>query len=300
MDYKTKLNTVKEIVNRHIANFTATDSTIITTEQSFVISDSTELLHFESNDKTFDKIFNLKAPNQKTIIQSFFHYKSFDIAYKFVEEDYVTASALSNFVGVTDDIQEYEHFFEVTNLDYKKSFIEEQKDNLYIFCLTEDNKTERFWNEYVNDHKGLCLEFEFIDKRHLWHMFELRKICYDNGSDFIFYASMQNEIFNVFNKYLNTPGLSKFGALYKRKTKFDWEKETRLLFNWGLYNADLIKNSFGTQTFGLKKFLKIPFDNNLFTINLKSITIGKNLDPIQQSKIKELADKKAITTYDER
>ena len=146
----------------------------------------------------------------------------------------------------------------------KRILLMRQKDNLYIFFLTEDNKTERFWNEYVNNHKGLCLEFEFSDKRYLWHLFELRKICYDDGDSFHFYSSMQDEIFSRLGKYLLTPGLAKFGALYKRKTKFNWELETSV-FDWQLYQLDLKNNSFITQTFGSKKFLKIPFDNNLFT-----------------------------------
>lgn len=298
-DYKSKLNMLKDITNRHIADFTATDPSIITTAQSFLIPTDTKLLHFDSNDKTFDKIFSLKAPNQKQIDNRYFHYKSFDIAYKFIEEDYVTASALSNFAGLTDDIKEYEYFFEITKIPYDKAFIDQQKDNIYIFCLTEDNKTERFWNEYVSDHKGLCLEFEFTDKKHLSHLFELRKICYDDGGGFNFYSSMQDEIFMTFGKYLLTPGLAKFAALYKWKTKFDWERETRLMFNRSLYQNELTNNSFTTQTFDSKKFLKIPFDNNLFTLTLKSITIGKYLEPSQKERVKSLARIKGIPTIDE-
>lgn len=290
---------LKDITNRHIAEFTATDSSIVTTAKSFIVPTDSKLLYFVSNDKAFYKIFSLKAPNQKQTNYPHFHYKSFDIAYKFIEEEYVTASALSNFVGLTDDIKEYEHFFEVTKIPYDKTFIDKQKDNFYIFCLTEDNKTERFWKEYVSDHKGLCLEFEFTDKKHLSDLFELRKICYDDGGGFNFYSRMQDEIFLTFGKRLLTPGLSKFAALYKRKTKFDWERETRLLFNLGLYQKELMNNSFITQTFGSKKFLKIPFDNNLFTLTLKSITIGKNLEPSQKGRIKSLARIKAIPTIDE-
>lgn len=297
MNYKEKLFRLRDIVNSHILDFTAHDSTIKATENSFVIPATTELLHFESNDKTFDKIFSFKAESQKDFDRSYFHYKSFDIAYKFIEGEYITASALQNFSGLTDDIKEYEHFFEVTKIPYNKSFIDKQKDSFHIFCLTEDNKTERFWKDYVQDHKGLCLEFNFKNKQHLWHTFELRKVCYDEGSDFTFYSSMQDEIFSTFGRYLNTPGLSKFGALYKRKAKFDWEKETRLLFNLELYQSEYLKCSFSSFPIGSRKFLKIPFDNDLFSLELNSITIGKNLDPMQKEKIQKLADKKGIKTH---
>ena len=126
MNYKSKLASLKEIVNHHISYFTTIDPTIITTINSFILP-NTQLFHFNSDNTTFDKIFNLKAENQKQIDRRYFHYKSFDIAYKFVEENYVTASALSNFNSSTDDVKEYEHFFEVIKIPYEKNFIDEAK-----------------------------------------------------------------------------------------------------------------------------------------------------------------------------
>jgi hypothetical protein len=296
MDYKTQLNKLSEIVNRHIANYTAKEKSIITTTDTFVLSDSPQLINIKSDDKTFDKIFSSNAPNQKAVKKQYFHYKSFDIAYKFVDEESITASALSNFSGVNDDIKEYEHFFEVTQIPYKKNFIDTQKDGLFIFCLTDDSTTEKFWIDYVGDHKGLCLEFELIDKMNQGYLYDLRKVFYDNGNQFDFYKNMQDEIFKNFNKHLPTPGLAKFGALYKRETNYHWESETRLLLNWGFYQAELSKVPFFLETYKSKKFLKMPFDNNLFTLKVRSITVGKNLDKAEKEKIQLLADKKGIKT----
>ena len=300
MDYRTQVRRLSEIVNKHIAVFTATDSTITTTEHSFNIPNNTQLLHTDSNDTIFGRIFNLKSPDQRNNDRTYFHYKSFNIAYKFIDENFIRASALSNFAGMTDDIIEYEHFFNVTKIPCDKSFIDNQKNGFYIFCLTENNKTERFWKDYVCDHKGLCLEFEFIDKKQYRNLFELSSICYDNGNDFKFYSDMQDEIFSVFNKYLLTKGLAKFGALYKRKTLFDWEAETRLLFDFGFYQSDLNKMNFNNYTDDSKKYLKIPLDNDLFTLKIKSITIGKNLSMTQKQCIKDLANKKGILCIEEK
>lgn len=294
MTYLEKHKQLKRIVDKHIAAFTAIDSSIITSEQSFSIPYSTQLLHFDSNDNTFNQIFSLKSREQKKAKRSYFHYKSFDLAYKFVEEGYFTASALSNFIHSTGDVKEYEHFFEVTKIPYDQAFIDSQRNNFFIFCLTESNQIEKFWVDYVSDHKGVCFEFEFVDKQNLPYTFELRQICYDDGNDFRFYSEMQDEIYLNFNKYLLTPGIAKFGALYKRKNIFEWEKETRLLFNWGLFQQDLINNSISEFTYDSKRYLKIPFDNNLFTLKIKNITIGKNLSFSQTTMIKELANKKGI------
>ncbi len=299
MDHKEKLKLLKNIVNKHIVEFTSQDSTIRTTENSFILPNTTRLLHMSRNDNTFGKIFNLKSPDQRSSNRSFFHYMSYDLTYKFIKENFVTASALSNFAGLTDDTKEYDHFFSVTKIPFKQSYIDKQKGGLYVFCLTEDNETEKFWKEYVNDHKGLCLEFEFIDKQQFRHLFELRKICYDNGNDFDFYSKMQDEIFSKFKKCLLTKGIAKFGALYKRRDSFEWERETRLLFNWDLYQADLTPKAFFTYTHNSKSYLKIPLDNDLFSLKIKTITIGKNLDPEQNENIKKLATKKGIKWTEE-
>ncbi len=139
MTYIEKQRQLKYIVDQHIAAFTAIDSNIITREQSFSIPYRTQLLHFDINDNTFNQIFCLKSLEQKKAKRSYFHYKSFDLAYKFIEEGYFTASALSNFIHSKGDVKEYEHFFEVTKIPYKKAFIDSQRNNFFIFCFTESN-----------------------------------------------------------------------------------------------------------------------------------------------------------------
>ncbi|MFC2185692.1 hypothetical protein ACFCT7_00150 [Fulvivirgaceae bacterium LMO-SS25] len=300
MDYRTQLRRLSEIVNKHIAVFTSIDNTFKTTERSFNIPNSTQLIHTEWYDTTFGRIFNLKSPDQRTKERTYFHYKSFDLAYKFINENFVTASALSNFVGVTDDIKEYEHFFNTTKIPCDKSFIDNKKKEYYIFCLTENNKTKRFWREYVSEHKGLCLEFEFIDKKQHSDLFELRSICYDNGNDFKFYSEMQDEIFPVFDRYLLTQGLAKFGAFYKRKTLFEWETETRLLFDFGLHQTNLNNMNFSNYSHNSRKYLKVPLDNDLFSLKVKSIAIGKNLSIDQKQMIKDLANRKGILWTEEK
>lgn len=295
MTYIEKQEKLKDIVNKHIAPFTAIDSKIITSRDSFSIPFRTKLLYFDSSDNLFNQIFNLKSLEQKKAKRSYFHYKSFDLAYKFIEEGYFTASALSNFILSKGDVKEYEHFFEVTKIPYDQTFIDSQRNNLFIFCLTESNQIEKFWVDYVSNHKGICFEFEFIDKQNLSENFEFRQICYDDGNDFKFYSEMQDEIYLNFQKYLLTPGLAKFGALYKQKNKFEWENETRLLFNWGLHQQCLTNNSISEFTDDSKRYLKIPFDNNLFNLKIKNITIGKYLCPTQTTRMKELATKKGIS-----
>jgi len=285
MDYRQEMQKLSNIVNKHITPFTKKQ----TNELDFFKTG--QLFSPRGNNVTdiFFEIFNTKASIQKCVPQSLFHYKKYDFAYQFVEGDYVTASALSNFTDETkkEDVKEYEHFFEVANIGTDKSYIDNQKDNYYIFCLTNDNCTERFWKEYADDSKGLCLELEIIYKKSNF-LYDLNRICYDNGIEFQFFADMQNEIHTTLGKYLLVNGLAKFGALYKR-TKFDWERETRLLLH-----ENNVNNMFEVSENNNKKYMTIPFENQLFSVNLKSVTLGKNLTNYQRIEIEDLLKKKNI------
>jgi hypothetical protein len=58
--------------------------------------------------------------------------------------------------------------------------------------------------------------------------------------------------------------------------------------------------NFNNYTEDSKKYLKIPLDNDLFTLKIKSITIGKNLSMSQKQSIIDLADKKGILCTEEK
>jgi hypothetical protein len=194
-----------------------------------------------------------------------------------------------------DDIEEYRHFFKITELEPAEEYIDSQKDGYFIFCLTEHNDNEMCCINYTNNHKGLCLELVFTDKQNQNILYDMRNICYDdNGSYFQFYVDMQKEIKQQFNTKLVTNGLAKFAALYKRKENYSLEKETRLLINWQLFKKEKYKTSFEEFVCKSDKYLKIPFDNELFTIEIRSISVGRHLQAYQKDKIYELAIKKGI------
>jgi hypothetical protein len=287
---------ISEIVNQNIQEFTANDESIKFQCSDFSVSEDVKLHYLSrsgSGIEKFSKIFNAKAESMKDVdSHSYFHYKKFEFAYDFIDKEYITLSALSNYKD--SDIKEYEHFFEIVNIGTSKSYIEEKKDGFYIFCLTEDSKTERFWEEYADYYKGLCIEMEITDEdKSKSELFDLRKVCYDNGLGFHFFAQMQKELLDKTGKYLVIDGIAKFGAFYKRE-KYNWENETRLFMNWNWYEKQLKDSKIEYMPRTTKKFLKVPFDNDLFIIKVKSITIGKHLMPYQKEKIKELADKKGI------
>ena len=293
-----KFEKLSKIVNKHIAEFTRDEPSIITNASDFV--EDANLFSMYNID-VFSNIFNSKAPSLKHERKSLFHYKKFDVAYKFIEENSITASALSNFKNIKkgDDLKEYEHFFDVAKIGTEKSFIDEQRDSIFVFCLTNNNCTERFWKEYADNEKGLCLELEIIDNQNTKLGFDLKKICYDDGHEFQFFSDMQNELHSTFGRYLLASRLSNFAVFYKRKTRedgsegFAWENETRLLLNCKTFEG--LSKEFEIINKNGCKYMKIPFDNPLFSIKIKSVTIGKNLSPAQKQKIEKLLKQKNIT-----
>jgi hypothetical protein len=237
---------------------------------------------FIRSEDDFQVGFGIKAP--KANEPSYFHYKKFESAYDFIDKKYIRLSALSNFVAPFGDEKEYEHFFEVVNMGFSKSFIDEQKNELCIFCLTNDYTNECFWKKYTEDYNGLCIEmdFKFEGKEELIDKFEFRKVSYDDGSDFRFYAELKDRIYAKYKKLPLPNGIAKFAAFYKRE-QYKWENETRLLID---------KRNWGKKT--SENFLEVPFENELFTIKIKSITVGKHLTPCKKEKIMELASQRGI------
>lgn len=47
--------------------------------------------------------------------------------------------------------------------DYLENFMDDQIDNMGIYCLSENNKNILMWSHYANNHKGLVLQFDVAD-----------------------------------------------------------------------------------------------------------------------------------------
>jgi hypothetical protein len=278
---KQELEKIVGIVNKYIKGYG-----LSITENDIKNTSSTDLIYLKND--VIEQIFSRKAVSQKGINRSYFHYKSFDLAYDFIDNEYITLSALSNFSGLTDDLLEYKHFFDTIGIGTSTDIIKEYKNNFFVFCLSEDNNTDRFWEEYAKSKTGLCIEFMIVPTSDagLNSQFELRTICYDDGQDFYFYRDMQKEVEgSKIKKGIAPNGIAKFGALYKRKAQYNWERETRLFFNNYLYSKYYSNKNLSVIDINKKKFLKINFNNDYFILTVKSVKIGKNITPDNRTKI---------------
>lgn len=287
---KQELKTIVDIVNKYTIDYGLSIS------ENEIINASSDLIHLEND--IIEQIFSRKAVSQKTVHRSYFHYKSFELAYDFLDKEYITLSALSNFSGFNDDLLEYQHFFDTIEIGSSTEFIENSKDNFFVFCLSEDSSTDRFWEEYANSKTGLCIEFRITptSNPYFYDKFELRRICYDEGNDIIFYRNMQREIRDSkIRKGIASNGIAKFAALYKRKVKYSWERETRLLFNNYLYSEEYKDRNLSIMVIDNKKYLRINFKNDYFIITVNSVKIGEKITPENRAKIIDLTNRKGIS-----
>ena len=223
----------------------------------------------------------------------FYHYKSFQYGKGILNSSTFTFSALANYKEPLQDIKEYEHFYELIKMKPAEGFIENQKSDIFITCLTYEKNNAKFWEDYADHNKGICIEFSIINNRSesISVPFDFREVCYDDSSKIASIAKMQSEIFLIFKKYLFMESHSRFSAFYKRDN-FSWENEIRAYIN--LAN---IKNML-PENFKLRKLphnieiLQVPFDNFLFKAEILSVKLGSALTIPQRKDIISLVKTK--------
>lgn len=79
---------------------------------------------------------------------TYYHYKSFSRAFEIIRSGKFLASALSNYKKDTEDVMEFEYLFKMLQRK-NQDYVDKEKENNYIFCLTSDNVNNKFFEEYT-------------------------------------------------------------------------------------------------------------------------------------------------------
>jgi hypothetical protein len=163
-----------------------------------------------------NNIFKKFAPSCKENTGAYYHYKSFAGAFEIIKSGKILASALSNYQKDTEDVKEFEYLFRTLHLK-NQNYVDNEKENNYIFCLTKENKDNKFWEEYTRKedaHTGLCIEFNITVKD--VNCFDFRNLCYDKHNLFAELGKMVSNIHNNVNgQYFFIDGITHFAAYYK-------------------------------------------------------------------------------------
>lgn len=135
------------------------------------------------------------------------------------------------------------------------------RDSLAITCLSETNDNILMWSHYANNHKGICLEYDFEEINTKYNIFP---VIYSNNI-----CDISNDILNDNYNFIIQKVLTKAE---------DWKYENE----WRI----VVKNKNESQTGTL---IKIP--------KVKAIYMGCRIDEKNQKAIEELAIENGIEIY---
>lgn len=218
----------------------------------------------------------------------FYHYLKYDYAKIIIEKEEIQLSALSHYLDT--DPFEYGEFYRNFITFHPSTFIEREKDKIFVFCLTEDSRNDYMWKHYADEEKGVVLGFRFINKDDSSYHF--RNIIYDDGESLEFLKEI-NFYLQKKDLAFYPDGISTLSLFYKRK-KFESEKEIRLCLDFTGERALWKQNTKLIQAIkdeNNRRYLPLSFDNYLCKIELCEIICGNAVTQEQFNSLKKLVRK---------
>lgn len=204
---------------------------------------------------------------------------------------------------ISGDKSEYRHFLETFGVDFPKfeEQIESTKRDVYIWCLTSLENSERHWKEYANNGHGIAISVEFIEFKRKESSFNLVPVNYDLA----FLREIQFSLRQEFNAQLEILKYPNFAKYFKHQC-YNWESEIRLCLDAEAFNIhcklqDFYHNSQDDRQeieslFNVnfdennQQYILVPLKNPVFEVHIKNIYCSKS----QKNEIKKLIEDKGI------
>ena len=306
------------IINKHIATSIYNNGEILVNETDIDFNEKKDTIKWnfksnggciksriESNDKLAEFLTNTIVKNRKLDGSTFYHYIPLEYGFNIIEHNELQFSSLSYLTK--NDSEEYSEFLRrySCNPAFNEEHISKAKDKIFIFCLTNKPDNQKFWDEYIKGKPGLCIGFKFekADER-LLAFFEFLDVLYDDTHNFDFINHIQEELYQKYCKRLFIGGINRIARHYKM-SKYSWERETRLIFdfleNAKLHDISYYKGITGTNLerhlkpefdeVNNRHFMKIKFDNPFYKIKIKELTYNKYISNERLVRIKSLLPK---------
>ena len=212
----------------------------------------------------------------------FYHYLP---KYEYLENIFKSGKIRLNSLNKyrNSDDTEYSQFFKdfgISFSKYEKQFAS-IKDNNFIWCLTDTINSERHWNIYADNGRGVAIGVKYSLLFKERNIIEFVQVCYDLP----FMRELQKELHTHFGLKLDIRGYSYFAKFYKKKC-FDWEQEYRLSFdnnqkivkdkiddfvNYNNPQKKNLDNCFTVQPGKNCKYILIPLNNPFFTLKITDV-----------------------------
>ncbi len=208
---------------------------------------------------------------------TFYHFVPLKYVFKILEERKIRLYNLNKYLK--DDSTEFSYLLERLGIELPKpeEQIKKLKENNFVFSCTTNNILDKHWQRFGKTEKVVCLKLKinFTDKENF--AIDIRKVAYSTELSKL--LSLQEYIFNEYNKRLEIQGWSCF-AKFTKRGYFDWEEEIRLCFD---NIAQPICNQLGMPSSREKvycdngtSYIELPLMNDYFELKVQEVQVRKD------------------------
>jgi hypothetical protein len=227
---------------------------------------------------TLLKAFATTARDRRDDRGQFYHFLKYDYAMASVQQGSLQHTAMTYFEK--NDHAEYAEFLRRCGfwMPFVNGTVNKDKTKLFVLCLTNSSRQQRFWSEYADNDQGVCLCLRLVSlDPHAADLWDLRDVVYDDGYRFDFINEIRYWFEREFARELIVEGIDKFARFYKR-AKYSWENESRISFDYRLqqglptmFPESQDRDSHGNIT---REYISVPLSNQLYTLQIDEIICG--------------------------
>lgn len=187
---------------------------------------------------------------------------------------------LNKYLKGDGDKSEYRLFLEKFGISFPnfEKQINDIKDDIFIWCLTDSKDSEKHWEKFADDGKGIVIAIQFKSTKPLSNTVGISDVRYNLE----FLEEVQSTLKEKYGLLLEISGFPLFAKYFKPKC-LDWERETRLSFDnnfwhYAKFMHDQFKyenpqrastgNLFSVQVDGDEKYIQVPMKNDFFELEI--------------------------------
>lgn len=182
------------------------------------------------------------------------------------------------FDGEIDESDLQWYLSNISKEEVKNNFdevIEKFNDTVSVVCLSECNTINPMWSHYSNDHKGVCIEYDFIPDSNI------KQLCFP--MDYVRVTNNEQVLEEILKKGVASHRL--LSEIYLKKSHdWDYEREWRVV----LFDDDS-QNLLNISTDGYFKY--IPF------LKPKAVYLGLKIDEDDERDVIDLCKFNNIPVY---
>lgn len=160
------------------------------------------------------------------------------------------------------------------------------KNKTSIICLTEDYSVNPMWAHYADNHKGICIEYDFKNISNF--MFEI--LCFP--IEYVENSDNTLELSALFDDTIKTNSIWLLRLILRKSHDWKYENEWRIIIS-EFFNDYIYKKSYGNLDFNEyysdKHYIKF--------IKPKSIYLGLDIDLNDEKKLIDICKFRKINVY---